>query len=191
MKGYRPQVLLSRVEKFFETYTVSGHVLFLLAAGALMLQACNGNMPWQKSAPPVAPIEPAPLPPAGGSYTAPIVGQPGLPLSPDQRFKDVPLPQGAKPDLERTFVYESSALHVGRMVYTSRAGLTDLAQFYIQEAPTGQWRLQDTIEAEKSVTLLFNKAGSRMVVQVQDLGIAKGRRLMITVTPESGTGGGL
>jgi len=191
MKVFKPQVLLSRVGKFFETYTVSGHVLFLLAAGALMLQACNGNMPWQTSAPPVAPIEPGPLAPAGGSYTAPIVEQPGLPLSPDQRFKDVPLPQGAKPDLERTFVYESPAIHVGRMVYTSRAGLTDLAQFYIQEAPTGQWQLQDTIEAQKSVTLLFNKPGSRMVVQVQDLGIAKGRRLMITVTPESGTGGGL
>jgi len=191
MKGYRPQVLLSRMGKFFETYTVSGHVLFLLAVGALMLQACNGRTFWPKPAPPVAPIEPAPLSPAGEPYTAPIVGQPGLPLSPDQRFKDVPLPQGAKPDLERTFVFESPAIHVGRMVYTSRAGLSDLAQFYIREAPTGQWQLQDTIEAEKSVTLLFNKAGSRMVVQVQDLGIAKGRRLMITVTPESGTGGGL
>ncbi|HUW61363.1 MAG TPA: hypothetical protein VMZ06_10185 [Candidatus Bathyarchaeia archaeon] len=188
MKGYRPQVLLSRVETFFETYTVSGHVLFLLAVAALMLQACNGNTFWQKPAPPAAPLEPAP---AGQPYTAPIVGQPGLPLSPDQRFKDVPLPQGAKPDLERTFVYESPALHVGRMVYTSRAGLTDLAQFYIREAPTGQWQLQDTIEAEKSVTLLFNKTGSRMVVQVQDLGIAKGRRLMITITPDSGSGGGL
>ena len=190
MKVYRPQVLLSSVEKFFETYRVSGHVLFLLAVGALMLQACNGNMPWQKPAP-MAPLEPGPLAPAGEPYAAPIVEQPGLALSPEQRFKDVPLPQGAKADLERTFVFESPALHVGRMVYTSRATLADLAQFYIREAPTGQWQLQDTMEAEKSVTLLFKKPGSRMVVQVQDIGIAKGRRLTVTVTPDGGTGGGL
>jgi anti-sigma-K factor RskA len=77
------------------------------------------------------------------------------------------------------------------MVYTSRANIADLAQFYIREAPTGQWQLQDTIEAEKSVTLLFNKSGNRMVVQVQDMGIAKGRRLTVTLTPDGGTAGGL
>lgn len=188
MKRYRPQVLLSRVRDLFETHHVSGHVLFLMAMGALMLQACNGNMPWQKPAPPVPPLEPDPLAPANAPYTAPIVEQPGLALAPDQRFKDVPLPQGVKPDLERTFVYESPSLHIGRMVYTSRASLADLAQFYIREAPTGQWQLQDTIEAEKSVKLLFTKPGNRMVVDVQDFGIAKGRRLTVTVTPDGGGG---
>jgi hypothetical protein len=189
MKGFKPQVPLTRVGTFFKTFSVPGHILFLLAVAALTLPACNGNMPWQKPAPPGGPLEPDPLAPVGEPYTAPVVPQPGLALSPEQRFKDVPLPQGAKADLERTFVFESPALHVGRMVYSSRAGLTDLAQFYIREAPTGQWQLQDTIEAEKSVTLLFNKAGSRMVVQVQDLGVAKGRRLTVTVTPDGGGGG--
>ena len=122
---------------------------------------------------------------------APVVGQPGLQLSTEQRFKDVPVPQGVKGDLDRTFVFESPSLHIGRMVYSTRASLADLAQFYIREAPTGQWQLQDTVEAEKSITLLFTKPGNRLNVQVQDLGMAKGRRLTVTLTPEGGSGGGL
>ena len=44
----------------------------------------------------------------------------GLTASLETRFPDIPLPLGVKKDMERTFVYESSALQIGRMVYTSK-----------------------------------------------------------------------
>lgn len=188
MKRFRPQVLVNGVRNFLETWTVSSHALFFLAIGGLFLQACNGAGFWNRTPPPVTLDDPAS---SDQMYTTPAVEPPGLPLSTEQRFEDVPVPKGAKPDLERTFVYQSASLHLGRLVYSSRASLTDLAQFYIREAPTGQWQLQDTIEADKGVILLFNKAGQRMVVDVKDLGLAKGRRLTVTVTPEGGAGGGV
>jgi len=188
MKRFRPQVLVNGYRKFFERWTVSAHVLFLLAVGGLLLQACNGNMPWQKTPPPVLLDDPAA---SDQAYLAPDVQPPGLPLATEQRFEDVPVPKGAKPDLERTFVYQSASLHVGRLVYSSRASITDLAQFYIREAPTGQWQLQNTVEAEKGVQLLFHKPGQSMTVEVKDLGLAKGRRLTVTVTPDGGSGGGV
>lgn len=118
--------------------------------------------------------EPGPPPP-----------EPGLAISPSQRFADVPLPIGAKEDADKTFVYEDKNLQIGRMVYTSRSSVNELAQFYINEAPTGGWKLVSNIQAGGQ-ELQFVKAGKRLTVIVRDLGAAKGRQLWLTVTPDSG-----
>lgn len=161
--------------------------MVVLMALALFLPACQ-SWPWQKkTAPPPAVLEPLD---AKGAYTAPDVSSPGLALSPSQRFKDIPLPMGAKEDLERTFVFESPSLQIGRMVYTSRAKIADLTQFFIRECPATQWKLQKVLEAQGK-SLVYTKPGKQLVVTVQKLGLFKGRRIIIELTPASEPGTGL
>jgi hypothetical protein len=167
--------------------------IVLVAVLAVVCTACE-TWPWQKNRnPPVAQMDSQNAPPKDANtkepYVAPVVPEPGLALSSDQRFKDVPLPIGIKEDSERTFVYESAAFAVGRMVYTSRASLYDLIQFFAKECPTAGWKLDNVLEAGGK-TLFFKKSGKNLEVNVQDKGVGGGRRLMITLTPDQGPGGG-
>jgi len=140
--------------------------------------------PFQKaSTPPPAELPPDTGPPPSAE-PGPPPPEPGLPLAPTQRFADVPLPQGTKEDPDKTFVYEDKNVQVGRMVYTTRATVNELAQFYINEAPTGGWRLVNNIQAAGQ-ELQYLKPGKRLVVIVRDLGPTKGRQLWLTVTPDS------
>ena len=167
-------------------------LMILLTIVVLFLPAC-AHMPWQKdSNKPVAEMDStAAAKDAQEPYVAPVVLPPGLALSPDQRFKDVPLPMGLKEDLDRTFVYESGNLQVGRMVYSSRASIFDLAQFFLTECPTAGWKRDNVLEAENSKTLVFSKPGKHMEVTVQALTIGKGRRVSIILTPSGEAGGGV
>ena len=115
-------------------------------------------------------------------YTTPVAPEPGLKLGTDQRFKDIPLPVGLKEDEARTFVYESPDLQIGRMVYTSRDGVAELAQFFIRECPIADWELQNVLEAGGK-TLTFTKPGRRLVVSISDENVATGRRIVILFTP--------
>ncbi len=108
----------------------------------------------------------------------------GLQASSETRFPDVPLPVGVKEDRERTFVYESQALQIGRMVYTSRHSVNEVAQFYIREAPKYNWELTSVLQAE-GAHLSFEKPGKRMQVVVVVSGIVNGGSLLIiNFTPD-------
>jgi hypothetical protein len=158
---------------------------------ALLLTACE-TWPWQKTpTEPVAQMDPLAAKDTKEPYEAPVAPQPGLALSTEQRFKDIPLPVGLKEDLDRTFVYESGALQVGRMVYTSRASVSELAQFFINQCPAAGWSLKKVIEAEGGKSLLYSKAGKRLEVVVQSLTVTQGRRVTITLTPDTESEGGL
>jgi hypothetical protein len=120
-----------------------------------------------------------------GAVIPPPVPEPGLALATDQRFKDVPLPVGVKEDLERSYVYESANLQIGRMVYTTREDVNSLAQFFIRECPSAQWQLEHVVQAG-GADLEFRKPGKRLYVQIRNLGVTKGRLLIINLTPTEG-----
>lgn len=121
-----------------------------------------------------------------GQSAAGSPAPPGLALSPEQRFKDIPLPVGLTEDLERSFVYQSSSLQIGRMVYSSRASIQDLANFFLRECPAAQWQVANVEEAGAK-TLEFKKPGKRLKVIVQEVGsVPKGRRVSITLSPDDG-----
>ena len=167
-----------------------GSCTVLLLAGLVFLPACK-SMPWERrSSQPVAqqqqqgdPLSATKDP----SYTAPVVEAPGLALSPDQRFKDIPLPVGLKEDLDRTFVYQSSSLEVGRMVYSTRSTIYELTQFFLTECPTAGWKLRNVLEAEAK-TLVFTKPGKELEIVVTPLSVASGRRVSITLRPAAESG---
>jgi hypothetical protein len=164
---------------------VRGIALLLMVA--LLLPACNTL---NKNNQPPAPT--AELDPLSMDGSVPI--QPGLPMAVGQRFKDIPLPVGLKEDLERSFVYESSSIQIGRMVYNSKDSINDLAQFFIRECPGMGWQMQNVLEAGGKL-LVFNKAGKRLEILVQGssatLPLAGMRRVSITLTPSADVGAGL
>ena len=158
----------------------------LTVALAIALGACQSMQnPFQKSSTPPPAEMPPPAAPAAApaAQPGPPPPEPGLALSPSQRFADVPLPIGAREDVDKTFVYEDKNLQIGRMVYTTRSTVNELAQFYINEAPTGAWKLVNNIQAGGQ-ELQFVKLNKRLTVIVRDLGAPKGRQLWLTVTPE-------
>ena len=150
------------------------------------LSACTTMQnPFQRSSTPPPAEMPPPATPPAAVEAGPPPPEPGLAISPSQRFADVPLPIGAKEDVDKTFVFEDKNLQIGRMVYTTRSSVNELAQFYINDAPAGGWKLVNNIQAGGQ-ELQFVKASKRLTVIVRDLGVAKGRQLWLTVTPDSG-----
>ena len=113
-----------------------------------------------------------------------VVLDDGLPLSVEQRFSDIPLPAQVREDLEHTYVFESPSLQIGRMVYTSRASVKELAQFFIRECPAADWELKNLMEAD-GVKLVFEKPGKRLVVEIRDQGVGRAKLLVLDLTPES------
>ena len=107
----------------------------------------------------------------------------GLLLSPNQRFNDVPLPMGAVEDISRTYVFESSTLKIGRMVYTLREGVNEIAQFYARECPAAGWK-QEHVTQANGAELTFQKPGHRLLVTVRPQGVGRATLLIVHLTPE-------
>lgn len=114
------------------------------------------------------------------------MSSPGVTPLADRRFPDVPLPPGAREDLQRTYVYESGAIQIGRMIYSVKAPLNEVAQFYIQHAPMDGWTLDSVMQAEGAM-LLFSKPGKRLTVSIRDSGVTKrGVELIVHMVPVGG-----
>ena len=166
--------------------------LIPLVLCCVFLAGCE-TMPWQKNddLPPVELLEdsqPAAADPAvaESAVAAPAATGPSLVMSPNQRFKDVPLPEKAKEDLDRSYIYESPALQIGRMVYTIRADQNEIAQFYISQCPASGWNMESVQQANGNAYLLFKQPGKRLEVTVQPLGMGRGQRLILHMVPDGG-----
>jgi hypothetical protein len=150
-------------------------------------------MPWQQNTmPPVELLEdedsqPQPQPADSAVVTPTPPQQTGLVMAPNQRFKDVPLPTKAKEDSERSYVYESPNLQIGRMVYTIRADVNDIAQFYIDNCPAGDWKLVNIKQAAGGAEILFRKPGKKLEVSIIPLGLMQGKRLILHIVPDQTT----
>ncbi len=157
---------------------------------ATSLTGCE-TMPFQKrddTAPIVESGSGAPM--LGETYTPvePMDPVPtGLPLATTQRFADIPLPLGVKEDMDRTYVFESQGFRVGRMVYTTRDSVPDVAQFFIRECPVASWQLSSAVQAE-GVQLQFRKANERLDITVHSPGTGRANVLILHLTPLGGAG---
>lgn len=115
------------------------------------------------------------------------IREPGLIPAMARRFRDVPLPQGLREDTDRSFVYDSKTTQVARMVYSTKDSISELAQFYIRQAPTEGWKLVSTTQVDKSVNLLFTKPGRRLDVKASRQRVGRSNQLVILYLPEDGT----
>lgn len=158
------------MNKFFLILSVS----FLIGTVFLGNIGC-GSLPWKKKeqAPPVELLDETKQSVAPGTTT--LVPGP-------QRFSDVPLPDGVKEDFERTYVYQSPTLQVGRMVYTLRADVNDIVQFYTKECPNHGWKLDNVLQGD-GVQLNYSKPGKKLQVNVRPQGIGRPKQIVLTLTP--------
>lgn len=156
--------------------------LLICIVAAIVCAGCE-TMPWDKGEdlPPVellddekgsaapmaepAPVaEPAPAPVAKSDEEALLAGP--------RRFKDIPLPQIAREDKDRTYIRETATSRNGNMVYNCRASVNGVAQFYIDECPAAGWKLDQVIQAQ-GVELRFDKGEERLVVVVRSQGVGR------------------
>ncbi len=141
------------------------------------------TMPWQRDTmPPVELLEDTET--SQGTVTEAPSQAPVLQMAPNQRFKDVPLPMKAKEDLDRSYVYEAPSMQVGRMVYTIRASVNDIAQFYIDACPAADWKLVSVKQGTGGAEVLFRKPGKKLEVSILPLGMLRGKRLVLHLVPE-------
>lgn len=158
------------MKKFFLILGFSMFITLLLFGGS----GC-GSLPWKKKEqpPPVELLDETKQ--SSESSTTSLVPGP-------QRFPDVPLPDGVKEDFERTYVYQSSTLQVGRMVYTLRADVNDIVQFYIKECPNHGWKLDNVLQGD-GVQLNYSKPGKKLQVNIRPQGIGRPKQIVLTLTP--------
>ncbi len=164
------------------------YALTLVAVLAMVLTGCQGGNPFSRSS-----DQPEDFENFEGiddfSTTEVIeIAEPGLAIAMQLRFDDVPVPADARQDIERTYVFESADLQIGRMVFTSKASTNELAQFYLKECPAADWTLESVIQAD-GAELLFKKPGKRLTVSIRSQRASlSGRLLIINLTPDA-TGG--
>jgi len=154
---------------------------FMLAM--VCLAGCQTPTPWaNRNEPP--PVELLDDTPVGATMPRTVpMEEPGLRLSASQRFSDIPLPADVREDLDRTYVFESKTLQIGRMVYTTRASINELSQFYAREMPTADWRLETTLQVGGGTVLRFIKPRKRAEVSITPQGVGRSNLLIINLTP--------
>lgn len=131
---------------------------------------------------PFASSGPGPGAPGG----PPLIPEVGLPTAPDQRFEDIPLPVGLQEDIERSYVYESPSLKLGRVVYTSKDDATELANFFLKECKNMGWTEDRRLTAE-GYEFTFTKPGKRLSITITKRGMMRGSLVVVNFTPSEGT----
>lgn len=164
-----------RIRKGFLFATIG-----IVVISCLVITSGCGSLPWKKKKEQPPPVELLDETKAQVGDKLPA-GETSLVPGP-QRFKDVPLPDKVKEDFERSYVYESSTLQVGRMVYTIRADINDIVQFYVKECPKYNWKLDNFIQGD-GVQLNYSKEGKKLQVNVHPQGLGRPKRLILTLTP--------
>jgi len=151
-------------------------LLCVVLVACLILTGCATN-PFAKKGP--GPGEP-------GAGEPPLLSEPGLRMASEQRFPDIPLPVGLKEDIERSYIYESATVKLGRMVYTSRDSMNALANFFLKECKNMGWNLESVLTAEGH-EMIFKKPDKRLTVSIRSRGISRGQLVVIHFTPSEGS----
>jgi hypothetical protein len=104
--------------------------------------------------------------------------EPGIPLAPDFRIADIPVPAGFQYDREHSYVFQNSAIEVGKLLYEGKEKIGKVGQFYLNEMPRYGWTLLNMTETE-TIIMLFDKEGKSCVVT---LGPRTPRGSVITIS---------
>lgn len=109
---------------------------------------------------------------------------PGIPIAPDFRINDIPVPAGFELTREQSFVFQNPSFDVGQLKYVGKEPITSVAQFYIDEMPRYGWKLLNVADAE-TVTLSYDKPEKSAAVLLMPKG--HGTIIQISFFPKSET----
>lgn len=156
---------------------------FIVSAVMIVFLTACATPFWSRTSP-EPPLAEMDVLEAEGTYEGIGTPIPALPLSMELRFADVPVPAGASLDLEKTYVHESADLQIGKMVYTSKATVEELVNFYLHECGAAGWKKVMRTDAD-GAELVFKKSGQRLTVTIRPLGVGRSRLLIVHLTPEA------
>ena len=145
--------------------------LSTLAATALMIGACSQNA-------------------VLGSNTAmdaqtQSAGQSGaMPEKAFNRFPDIPVPSGAKMDVNRTIVFGGGEGWFGQLGIDTKHDSDTMFDFYKQELPSFGWQEITSVRAMMSV-LTYERQGRVLSIQLEKATIS-GAKVTLTVSPRGG-----
>ncbi len=106
----------------------------------------------------------------------------GMPLAPDFRIADVPVPAGFEFIRDHSFVFQNSDMDVGRIEYIGKkVNVADVAQFYLDEMGRYNWSLLNVTE-HGTILLLFEKPDKSCTVLLTTKG--RGALIQITFSPK-------
>lgn len=143
---------------------------FLAGAALLAVTACGFSTPLTPS---------SKAPEAGASADQAAAPQ----------FTDIPIPNGARMDLDRTLVLGPRDSWLGRLAFTSSASPNDVFEFYAREMPRFNWTGITAVRAATSV-LSYNRDERVATVQISRTTLG-GSDVMVTISPRGSMGGGV
>ena len=104
-----------------------------------------------------------------------------------QPISDIPIPEGARLDNERSLVLGGQDNWTGRLVFSIGESSADAFARYHQEMPRFGWRLITSVQAESSV-LTFAQAERVATIQIEGRTLS-GPTVAITMSPRHAGGG--
>lgn len=103
---------------------------------------------------------------------------------PFSQFKDIPIPGGAKMDMERTIILGSQNSWTGRVYLQVKMSANKLFEFYKLEMPGFGWHQVTSVRA--TISVLTYELGSRIAtVQILSEKL-QGAVVIITMSPKGG-----
>ncbi len=100
------------------------------------------------------------------------------------QFADIPIPTGAKMDLDRTLLLGSGEGWIGRLVTKNSNNVNEMFNFYKSELPKFGW--QELTSVRSAISILTYQRGSRVAtVQIQGTTFG-GSAVDFTVSPQGG-----
>jgi hypothetical protein len=119
----------------------------------------------------------APLAASHKATESGVVGEPSF-----AQFSDVPVPAGAKMDLDRSLVLGDREAWIGRLVMAVGMNQDRAYDFYFGEMPRFGWLPVTTVRSETSV-LTYTRGTRVATVQIQGRPIT-GARIWMTISPK-------
>jgi len=97
------------------------------------------------------------------------------------QFTDIPVPAGAKMDLDRTLVFGENNLWIGRLVFSTELGTSDAYDFFTTELPRFGWQPITVLRSRKNILIYIrdNRAAT-LEITGQKLG---GSIVFFSVSP--------
>jgi hypothetical protein len=97
------------------------------------------------------------------------------------QFKDIPIPENAKMDLDRTLLFGGSDAWIGRLYFTAPYNAAGIFDFYMAEMPIFGWNEITAVRAEQSK--MTYKRGNRIATIEIRPSSASGSAVSFTVSP--------
>lgn len=110
---------------------------------------------------------------------------PDQPPGPEQpafaQFSDIPIPGGARMDVEKSLVLGDREAWIGRLVMTASFTPGAMYDFYFREMPRFNWTQITSVRAETSI-LTYTRQNRVATIQIKGSGIS-GAAISVTISP--------